>query len=194
MKVVFTVKSKQIGIFFELVSTGIMVSAQIGISIKELLCNQLGIDSAYVDDRIQTVFLDGRAIDDVYNTLIEEGSVLALSGAMPGLAGAVFRKGGILSPMRSNFQPIPQNDEKSVSGGVVVLKMFNQVAADLGPAFLKNGIRVAGKTFRDFLDRKLQDLQKICESVIVDGKEYPLTDEMSVDFSSEDVWLSIKTI
>ena len=42
---------------------------QVNCSIKSLLCDQLGVTPDFVDKRIQTIFLDGKAVDDVNSQL-----------------------------------------------------------------------------------------------------------------------------
>jgi hypothetical protein len=193
MKVAFTVEQKQISIFFELLATGIIIRTQTGCSIRELLSDRLGIDTVYIDQRIQTIFLNGRAIDDIDQTIIEDGSVLALSGAMPGLAGAVFRKGGMLSSMRSVAAVGHNGRLKQLTDGDVVLKMFNQIATDIGPVFLKKGILINGQNFRRFLNQRIQDILTICAAIDINGKKIPIRDALSVDFNTAEVLLSIKT-
>ncbi|MCP4349944.1 MAG: endonuclease/exonuclease/phosphatase family protein [Desulfobacterales bacterium] len=63
-----------------------MLKVQVGCSIRSLLCKQTDVASDYVDERISTVFLDGKPVDDVDSAIVKNGSVLALSAAMPGLA------------------------------------------------------------------------------------------------------------
>ena len=65
-----------------------MVETPVGCSVKTMLNNTLGMDDNYVEDRIKTIFLDAKPVDDINTACINDGSVLALSGAMPGLAGA----------------------------------------------------------------------------------------------------------
>lgn len=193
MKIVFTVEADHIGIFFELLFTGIIIHTQTGCSIRALLSGRLGIDNVYIDQRIQTIFLDGRAIDEIDHTIVESESVLALSGAMPGLAGAVFRKGGKFSPMRSTAEAGYKSQSKHLTDGFLILKMFNQVAADIGPLFLQNGIYVSGGIFHRFLNQKIQDLIKISAVMDIGGKNQSLEDAVSIDFSVAEVLLTIKS-
>lgn len=194
MKIHLEVASDRIGLFYELLSTGILIRTKTNRSIRQLLCEDLCIDPIYVDTRIQTIFLNGRAIDDIDSTVVHDGSILALSGAMPGLAGAVFRKGGIFAPLRSVFETAPKHQTILASDGSMVLKMFNQVAVDLGPIFFKRGICVKGKTFRRFWDQRSEDLKKICSSIEIDGKKYPAGEGVPVSVDPDEVWLSIDTV
>ena len=74
---------------------------------------QLGISESYLNERVQTIFLNGRAVDDLFGEVVGNNSTIALSAAMPGLAGAVFRKGGMLSSLRN---PRAGTDPGCVSG------------------------------------------------------------------------------
>jgi hypothetical protein len=85
-------------VFNPLLSGGFSVCAPSGISIKAYICSYLGIDSDYFENRIQTLFLDGSPVDDPETAVLKKGSVLALSGAMPGLAGATLTQRRILRP------------------------------------------------------------------------------------------------
>ena len=84
------VKSKLIPFFFQLLGQGFLVNAPTNCSIRDLIIDCLGIPDDYLEERIQTLFLNGSVVDDLNSCNIKEGSTLALSGAMPGLAGAVL--------------------------------------------------------------------------------------------------------
>jgi len=71
----------------------------VGCSIRDLLCGQLALQDEYLDNRIHTFFLNGKAVDDVDSTLVTGGAVLALSSAMPGIMGDCLRKGGLYALM-----------------------------------------------------------------------------------------------
>jgi len=89
--------------FFQLMQRGFMVKIRVGCSIKSLLCNQLGLSQEYLEERIQTILLDGRPVDDVESAIVKQESTLALSAALPGLVGATLRKGGYYAPLRSHI-------------------------------------------------------------------------------------------
>ena len=83
-----------------LLTPSFRVRAQVGNDLKAFVCQQLGVHEVYFEERIQTIFLDNKPVDDVTKTVVRDGSVMALSAAMPGLVGATFRKGGQYSWMR----------------------------------------------------------------------------------------------
>ncbi len=97
------VKDKMVPIFFQLLGHGFSLNVQTGCSVKELLCQQFGIPEDYLDERIKTIFLNAKVVDDVSSATVNEGCTLALSGAMPGLVGAILRSGGFYASMRSQI-------------------------------------------------------------------------------------------
>jgi hypothetical protein len=125
------------GIWATVLGIGIGIPTPAGISLKNFLCDQLMIPADYLEDRIQTILMNGRAVDDMDQVHLRDGDVVALSAAMPGLVGATLRRGGHLAPMRA---AISQNRTESVSDGqqrgIVVLKLFNLVAKEIGPQIL----------------------------------------------------------
>ena len=96
-------KRQSNALFLPLLEKGAGIEVVVGGTLRQLLVDQLGIEPAYIDDEIQTIFLNAKAIDDVDQTVIRDGDVLALSGAMPGLAGATLRKGGKYAALRKEI-------------------------------------------------------------------------------------------
>jgi hypothetical protein len=105
------------------------VETQGGRSIKYLLCETYDVDEDYLKNRINTLFLDGKPVDDMKATTVNIGSTVALSAAMPGLVGATLRKKGSLANLRSS---ISYNDKsatvETIQAGRVGIKLFNMIA------------------------------------------------------------------
>ncbi|MBI5248156.1 MAG: hypothetical protein HY912_01565 [Desulfomonile tiedjei] len=135
---------------------GFMVRCRIGSTIREALCDQCGIEAAYLDGRINTVFLDGKPVDDVDTAKIFEESVLALSASMPGFAGAALRKGGFYARMRQGITYSEDADVTSHGEGFFILKLFNLVAEELGPHFLRDGVWLESAAFEEFFKSRAQ--------------------------------------
>ena len=166
----------KIGRFLPLLQGGFMVKAQVGCSIKMMLCRQFGLSPEYVEERIQTIFLDGKAVDDIDSAIIKDGSTLALSAAMPGLAGATLRRGGPLASFRS--QATHREGKKAISRreGLVVLKLFNLLVEELGPLFLGQGIFVRREDLRGFLTSLPGEFWTGCKAATLDGRNVGLGD------------------
>jgi len=142
-----TLNKHAIPYFYLILSKGFRIPFKLDCSIENLLCKQIGIDETYVNQRIQTVFLNGKAVDDIHTAMISDNSTLALSAAMPGLVGAVFRTGSRYSAMRNSVSYSAQEKQASSGSGVLMLKLFNLVAREIGVMFLQRGILVDGKDF-----------------------------------------------
>ena len=136
-----------------LLSQGVGCRTYVGISLWDFLCNRLGLEPAYIQQHLQTVFVNGRAVDRFDTLFIKNRDVIALSSAMPGLVGATLRRGGHLAGMRANISV--QGDEtapRSQGEGVVRLKMFNIVAREAGVKVLANPVEVTGQALLGCLD------------------------------------------
>ena len=116
---------------------GFMVKARVGCGIKNLLCLQLKLSAEYISRRISTIFLDGKTVDDIDLTIIQNGSTIALSGAMPGLVGAAMRCGSFYASFRDSITYKKSDSNYQIKEGVIRLKLFNMVMKELGPIFWK---------------------------------------------------------
>jgi hypothetical protein len=161
------VKASLIPRFLKIIEHGFKLKIKTGLTIRELLSGQLGVSADYLDHRIQTIFLDGKAVDDVDSAWIHEGCRIALSAAMPGLVGATFRKGGRYAPFRSSISYAKTKAPNAKGEGQITLKLFNLVAKELGPVFLEKGVIIDGNTFQNFVSENLQDLKAACASILL---------------------------
>jgi hypothetical protein len=137
-----TVETRILPLFYHVLQDGFLIDARVDCSIREFLVDQCGMSSETIASRISTVFLNGQPVDDLDGAIVENNSTLALSGAMPGLVGAVMRSN---SPLRSFRSTITHMGKASGGGhqqGLVRLKFFNTVIGEVGPRFLRDGILV----------------------------------------------------
>jgi hypothetical protein len=156
-------------LFSVLLEKGVEITARVGCTLRDFLCGQLGLSNDYLDDRIQTLFLDARPVDDVDRAIVKDGSVLALSAAMPGLVGATMRKGGRYAAFRRD---ISQNtDECGICkrSGKVRIKMFNMVAREVGPRLFEAGVAVNGSDLKRIAERHPEKMQSSIAKATVDG-------------------------
>ena len=156
--------------FLQLLQKGVKVNARVGSTVLSFLCEDLGLSPEYVDKRIQTLFLNGKAIDKPDASLLKEDSTLALSAAMPGLLGATLRKGSYYARMRSEISYQEQSEGIAVHEGFVLLKLFNLLPAEIGPAVLERGIWLKGEELNQFLKELPDELVGLCTEASVDGQ------------------------
>lgn len=164
-----TMAASQISEFYQLLQRGVVVPCRTGCPLGELLSDQWGIAADYVTERVTTVFLDHRAIDDVSTAMVRAGATIALSGAMPGLVGATMRRGGYYAAMRgamTHQQDVGDGDNQEAW---VRLKLFNLLLPELGPAFLRRGMRMNGTELADFLRSKPDGFWQGCSAIVWNG-------------------------
>ena len=187
------VKAELVPIFFQLLGQGFKLNAQIGCSVKELLCNQLGIHEDYLTERIQTIFLNAKVVDDIKSANVNEGSVLALSGAMPGLVGAILRSGGIYAGMRSQISHNTIEASSQKGAAQITLKFLNLVVKELGPTFLQNGILIQGEQLQEFIESRMEDLKAKCVAVELNGKPVEIDNLPKADWKTKLVFLQVNS-
>ena len=185
------VDARLISRFLKLLERGFRLKIETSLPIRELLCHHFGISEEYVDNRIQTIFLNGRPVDDVDAAWIENGSNLALSAAMPGLVGASFRKGGYYTSLRDTISYTKAKNSILKGGGEIILKLFNIVARELGPEFLEKGIRIEGNVWQNFVRRNHQDLKTACHSIRLNDTEIDIAKLIETNWENHEVFLRV---
>ena len=165
--------------FTPLFSRGVRVSACLECSLKELICRQIGLAEDYLENRIQTVFLNGHPVDDVSRATVGEGATVALSAAMPGLVGAVLRKGGALAALRKSITYRSEDSARETCEGSVIVKLFNMTTREVGPLLLARGIWMEGAELKEVFDRCEDLLRKGCRRATFDNSPIGLDDLMS---------------
>lgn len=140
--------------FFPLFGEGIRIEGPGGASLSEFLAQAAGFDPDYLALRVQTVFLNGHPVDDLSRAEVREGDRIALSAALPGLAGAVLRRGSALAAMRRAITWKEAEGGKEGAGLIAAtLLLYNLVASERGPDLLARGVRIPGATLAAFLER-----------------------------------------
>ena len=134
---------KIIQILYPILQKGFCVKVLTGVSVRRLLEDQFKLSSDFVDVKISTVFLNGKAVDNIDSAIVTDNCELALSGAMPGFVGAAMRRGGYYSSMRSAVSHIEQLSIPPIKEGVVKIKLYNTLIQSLGLEFARRGIIVS---------------------------------------------------
>lgn len=157
--------------FLELLQKGFKLKVTVGKTVRRVLCDQLGMSNEYLDGRINTIFLDGKPVDDVDSAVIRDGSTLALSAAMPGFVGAALRKGGYYAPMRKGITHEAEQESGGDAEGFFTLKLYNLVADEIGPLFLNSGIFVEGTDLARFFDDRSPGFWERRRKIEINGAE-----------------------
>jgi hypothetical protein len=185
------VETTLISRFLQLTERGVRLKIEASLSIRELLCQHLGISDDYVENRIQTIFLDGKPVDDVDTAWVQNGSKLALSAAMPGLVGITFRKGGFYASLRETISYTKTESSVFKGAGEISLKLFNIVAKELGPELLAKGIRIDGNAFQNFVSRNAADLKTACTSIHVNDEKADVAGLLKMNWKNSEIFLQV---
>ena len=178
--------------FCLLTGRGFGVDVPAACTLRELLCGRLGIEPDYIEARIQTIFLNSKAVDDPRTAVVAAGSTIGLSGPMPGIAGAILRKESRLSSMRSSISHVAQdNDPPTERSGDVTVRLFNVLQRELGPSLLEQGIRIAGEALADFFRRHANVLHSAVQTAEMDGEPVVVSVLRSTDWTGRRVQLQV---
>jgi hypothetical protein len=148
---VLQLSADQLNTFFPLLQKGVTVPAVVGCTLKSLLCDQFAIPADYVTDRITTIFIDNRPVDDLDRSLVQDGSRVTLSAAMPGLVGATMRRGGFYAALRQGISHAMDRGAAAAESGTVRMKLFNLLLEELGPLVLARGLILEPDELTDLL-------------------------------------------
>lgn len=190
--VTFTLEpsTEQISRLCTLMHNGCYVKVECGKTMRDLLCGQFQIPFEYVRKDIKVIFLQYSPVDDIETAIIKDGATLALSAAMPGLVGAAMRRDGDLTWMRSSITYHEGETDHTVRQGLIQIKLFNRVMADLGESFLRRGVYLQSKYLSEFLTRFTSDFWK--KFGTISRNEDTITSQEFISYVNEhNQWLKL---
>lgn len=172
-------------IFFHFLQDGFLVEARVRCSVTEFLRERCRLSQEAITKRISTVFLDGQPVDDMEHAIVDHNSTLALSGAMPGLVGAVMRSNSPLRSFRSSITHSGDDGANQHRQGLIRLKLFNTVMSELGPRFLGEGILLEPLAVRDFLAKLPENGPMGAREILLDRKPIEMPQLLDAGLWSE---------
>ena len=175
--------------FASLLQHGILFAVDGPVAIRPFLLSLPGFSADYIEGAVQTIFINGVAADSLDKPLTA-GSTLALSAAMPGLAGAIFRKQGAHGSLRS--RQVSDAQPESTEAGYLTLKLFNSIAVDRVLDLAGKGLLLRGKAVRDFATRRPELFQPSAE-LSLDGRTVDYADMLATIATLPMVAIRLKT-
>ena len=154
--------------FFLLLQQGVNIKRRVGCSVDVFLRREIGATPETIE-KIQSILLDGKPVDDINASLLHGGSTLALSAALPGLVGATLRRGGAYSSFRNAITHHETGKACASEEGWVCVKIFNLLMSELGPDLLRTGVLLKSSDLFGFLMDRAEDFQTRY-SAMLDGK------------------------
>jgi hypothetical protein len=186
-----TVGENRISDFVVLLQSGFRVKSQVGCSVKDFLCGQMGLTAEYYENRILTLFLNSKPVDNPEIVQVLDGATLALSAAMPGLVGATMRRGGHYGRMRGSITHVDDNQTCATETGWITLKLFNLVLKELGPYFLSRGVWLDSKILKDFFKDQAGGLNADIQHVSWNDEEVTPDSMMSITWPGGPVFVRV---
>jgi hypothetical protein len=154
--------------FFLLLQQGVMIRSRVGCSVEAFLRDEIEANAETIE-KIQSIVLDGKPVDNIGTAVLHDGATLALSAAMPGLVGATLWRGGAYSSFRSAITYHETGNACMSGEGWVNIKVFNLLMSELGPDLLRRGVLLRSADLLDLLAERSQEFQQGC-SVMLDNR------------------------
>jgi len=188
----FFVEGILIAQFYFLLQQGVKIRRRVGCSVDVFLRQEMGA-SAETIEKIQSIMLDGKPVDDITSSLVHDGSILALSAAMPGLVGATLRRGGKYSSFRSGITYHETERVCAAGDGWVGVKIFNLLMAEMGPPLLRTGVLVRSSDLFGFLKEREMELERGCR-IMLDHKpvEMSLLERCTALAGMDQIFLTVE--
>jgi hypothetical protein len=160
-----TVDRPVVARFFLLLQQGVKIRRRIGCSVEVFLRQEIKAAPETIE-KIQSIMLEGKPVDDIASSLVHDNATLALSAAMPGLVGATLRRGGAYSSLRSAITYHETEKPCTTGEGWVTVKIFNLLMAELGPDLLRTGVLLRSSDLLEFLRERAKDFNQGCSATV----------------------------
>ena len=108
---------------------GVYVEKPDTVTVFGFICGLLDITAEIFKKDIRTLMLNNDVVDRPDSTLLNSGDTLMLSGAMPGLVGAMLRSDSPLKAMRESITAGNVKRADHSADQLIRLKVFNTALA-----------------------------------------------------------------
>jgi hypothetical protein len=186
-----TIKTIDLLPFYGILQQGIAKNINPGCTLKQLLCDQFNISPNYIETRIKTAFLNQKPVDNYDSAIVHDKDTLALSGAMPGLVGATFRKNSILSAFRRNISYrdfVAKKDASQNGNGKITIKLFNLLVNEIGPGLLESGILFQSEQLINIIKTECSKKESLFKSIKINGvNQFLKNDRILCNFKNDEI-------
>jgi len=108
-------------------------------TVSGFISHLLNVTPQEFTEKIKTIMVNNQVVDAPESTPVRSGDTLILSGAMPGLVGAMLRCDSPIGVMRASITASGAAISTNSESGRVRIKLFNTVLRDYGEQLLKYG-------------------------------------------------------
>ncbi|MBU0946566.1 MAG: hypothetical protein KJ804_18950 [Proteobacteria bacterium] len=173
-----------------LLQAGIIEERQSPCTYRAFFSSLPGVNSQYIVDRIETIFHNGLPVDDIETDIEGSAPVIAISGAMPGLAGAIFRKNSFHAALRTAESHASSDSLEKAEKKIITLKLFNVIASEKGGNFLNNGCFMKSDSVLKFINYRPQLFSHLL-ALSCDDNSLELEEVKTILLHSDIVFLKI---
>ena len=191
MKAHLRMQAAALGGFSLQLQKGVEIRFRTGCTVTELVCHQLGVPADYLENRIQTIFVNGKVVDKPEGSTLHAGDTLTLSAAMPGLAGTTLRRGGYLGGFRGGITHDETACADPYEWSSLTIKVFNLLIKDLGPVILGRGIVLTKARASELFNARPESFWELCQQASLDDAPLSPQKFASLDWLGADEELDL---
>ncbi len=123
---------------------GVFIGFLPGETVTAFILRVLSLCEESMKREVQTLILNNGCVDEPDARTLVSGDTLVLSGAMPGLVGAMLRSNSPIKAMRQTLSASVYRTDPLVPESMIRLKLFNTVLTDHKDDLLKVGFYLEG--------------------------------------------------
>lgn len=140
-----------------------------GLTVRGLLADELGIADDYVENRIRTVFLGGRPVDDIDAAHVRHGAEMTLSTMLPGVAGITMGRGNLIAAYRADITYREEDVGTDAGDTVIFVKLLNFIAVETGHLFIPRGVGFDATAWTRFVKGRPDGFWDAADGGTLDG-------------------------
>lgn len=191
--IVIRMKMADMSLWNTMLQGGVELQVQTGLSVAAILEGRLGMDAEYIEEVVRTVFVNGSPVDDIGSTPVEDGDVLALAGAMPGLVGIAMGRQSPVGAFRGDISCKTGKVSETGEIGIITLKAFNVVAQTSGASILEYGIIVPGADLATYMIDRKRVLTDSVRSIVAGSDEFTF-DGLMAELAGKQARVSLQVL
>ncbi|MBB6480965.1 hypothetical protein [Spirochaeta isovalerica] len=111
-------------------------------TVTAFILRVLNLSKDQMEKEVQTLILNNGCVDEPEARVLASGDTLVLSGAMPGLVGAMLRSNSPIKAMRNTISEASSGRDETMAEGFIRLKLFNTVLTDHKEDVLRCGFYI----------------------------------------------------
>jgi len=127
---------------FVVLQKGVLIEAPDTTTVSGFISSVFNISFPVLKNDMKTIMLNNKVVDIPEEVLLSAGDTLVLSGALPGLVGAMLRSDSPLKVMRAGIT-LEAGENKIVEGkSFIKVKLFNTVLQKYQSVLVRHGFYI----------------------------------------------------